>query len=166
MEQEANQAAGEVDLELEETLEQFDEGFEAEEKTFAEELMDMPKFCGEKTDDQKMAVYALAKQKVTPTLRRQLEAYVLHRTATFAARRCGVSHPRVRVLLAPAASTPPHPRTIPDLARQDGRSGGLHLRRGRQGQPPPLPWCAHASPPIANTRPTCTAWLRQATSSG
>ena len=65
MEQEANQAAGEVDLELEETLEQFDEGFEAEEKTFAEELMDMPKFCGEKTDDQKMAVYALAKQKVS-----------------------------------------------------------------------------------------------------
>ena len=55
---------------------------------------------------------------------------------------------------------------IPDLARQDGRRGGLHLRRGRQGQPPPLPWCAHASPPIANTRPTCTAWLRQATSSG
>ena len=116
-EQEANEAAGEVDYCLEEQLD--DMGFEAralrpltlarplsctpfwcayntfsrpktqaEERSFAEELVTgMAKFTTVAADDEKMLSYALS--PVPVPLQREIDAFILHRTATFAARRAG-----------------------------------------------------------------------------
>ena len=116
-EQEANEAAGEVDYCLEEQLD--DMGFEAralrpltmacplcctpfwcacytfsrpktqaEERSFAEELVtEMAKFSTLAADDEKMLSYALS--PVPVPLQREIDAFILHRTATFAARRAG-----------------------------------------------------------------------------
>ena len=60
---------------------------QAEDKSFAEELTEMANFSADNTDDQKMTVYSL--YPVPSALQRELEAFILHRTATFAARRQG-----------------------------------------------------------------------------
>ena len=84
-EQEQNDAEGEVDLVLNEQLDE--QGFEAEEMSFAEELMTMPAFSADADDETRLKTYTL--QRVPPLLKSQLEQYTLHRTATFAARRQG-----------------------------------------------------------------------------
>ena len=85
-EQEAHTAQGEVDLVLNEQLEEL--GFEAEEKTFAEELTEtFAQFTLNAEDDGKVKAYAL--QRVPAALQAELDAYVTHRTATFAATRGG-----------------------------------------------------------------------------
>ena len=76
----------EVDLLIEEQLEQ-DQGFEAEEKSFAEELTEMAKFTSNADDEGRMQQYSL--QRPPPLLTKELDSYISHRTATFAARRAG-----------------------------------------------------------------------------
>ena len=56
-EQEANNAAGEVDYVLEEKLD--DSNFEAEEMSFAQELTTMPDFSVDKDDDERLKTYIL-----------------------------------------------------------------------------------------------------------
>ena len=85
--QEEHDARGEVDLLLNEQLQEL--GFEAEEKSFAEELTEMASFTVDAEDDGKMKQYALTRLPVV--LERGLADYVAHRTATFAARRSGGS---------------------------------------------------------------------------
>ena len=84
-EQEANDAAGEVDLLLEDKLD--DANFEAEEMSFAVELQTMPAFSSDKDDEERLKTYIL--QRVPPGLKGDLDAYLLYRTETFAARRAG-----------------------------------------------------------------------------
>ena len=79
-EQEANAAAGEVDLVLNEKLD--DANFEAEETSFAAELMTMPAFSSDKEDEERLKTYIL--QRVPPGLKKDLEMYLLYRTETFA----------------------------------------------------------------------------------
>ena len=59
-------------------------GFEAEEISFADELKTMAVFSTDKEDDERLKTYIL--ERVPPTLKSDLETYILHRTATFAAR--------------------------------------------------------------------------------
>ena len=82
-EHEANAAAGEVDLVLEEKLD--DANFEAEETSFAAELMTMPAFSADREDEERLKTYIL--QRVPPSLKSEVDAY--YRTETFAARRAG-----------------------------------------------------------------------------
>ena len=85
-EQEANEAAGEVDLILNEQLDE--QNFEAEEMSFAQELLTMPAFSTDKEDEDRLKTYIL--QRVPPMLKSELDAYsLLYRTETFAARRQG-----------------------------------------------------------------------------
>ena len=84
-EHEANAAAGEVDLVLEEKLD--DANFEAEETSFAAELMTMPAFSADREDEERLKTYIL--QRVPPSLKSEVDAYLLYRTETFAARRAG-----------------------------------------------------------------------------
>ena len=84
-EQEANAVAGEVDLALEEKLD--DANFEAEETSFAAELMTMPAFSADREDEERLKTYIL--QRVPPSLKSEVDAYLLYRTETFAARRAG-----------------------------------------------------------------------------
>ena len=84
-EQEANDAAREVDLLLNEQLD--DSNFEVEETSFAAELLTMPTFNADKDDEERLRTYIL--QRIPPGLKRELDAYLLYRTETFAARRQG-----------------------------------------------------------------------------
>ena len=84
-EQETNDAAGEVDLLLNEKLD--DANFEADESSFAAELMTMPAFSADREDEERLKTYIL--QRVPPGLKRELDIYLLYRTETFAARRAG-----------------------------------------------------------------------------
>ena len=84
-EQEANDAAGEADLVLNEQLDE--QNFEADESSFASELMTMPAFCADRDDEERLKTYIL--QRVPPALRCELDAFLLFRTETFAARRAG-----------------------------------------------------------------------------
>ena len=84
-EQEANEAANEMDLLLNDKIEEL--GFEAEEISFADELKTMAVFSTDKEDDERLKTYIL--ERVPSTLKSDLETYILHRTATFAARRQG-----------------------------------------------------------------------------
>jgi hypothetical protein len=61
--------------------------WQAEEKSFAEELTEMANFSADGTDDKKMTAYALS--PVPSALQREVDDFILHRTATFAARRQG-----------------------------------------------------------------------------
>ena len=61
---------------------------QAEGCSFAEELVTgMAKFSSVAADDEKMTAYALS--PVPAALQREIDAFLLHRTATFAARRAG-----------------------------------------------------------------------------
>ena len=62
---------GEEDLVLNEKLD--DANFEAEESTFAEELMTMPVFKPDVDDEVRLRTYTL--QRVPPSLKKELEAY-------------------------------------------------------------------------------------------
>ena len=84
-EQEANDAAGQVDLLLNEQLDE--QNFEAEEMSFAEELLTMPAFSADQEDDARLKTYIL--QRVPPGLKKELDNYLLYRTQTFASRRQG-----------------------------------------------------------------------------
>ena len=77
-EQEANEAAGEVDLILNEQLDE--QNFEAEEMSFAQELLTMPAFSTDKEDEDRLKTYIL--QRVPPMLKSELDAYLLYRTET------------------------------------------------------------------------------------
>ena len=84
-EQEANDAAGEVDLLLNDQLDEL--GFEAEDMSFADELKQMAVFSTDGEDEERLKTYILA--QVPANLKSDLDAYILNRTATFAARRQG-----------------------------------------------------------------------------
>ena len=84
-EQEENDAAGEADLVLNEQLDE--QGFEAEDFSFADELTMMATFSTDQEDDERLKTYIL--QRVPPLLKSDLDLYLLARTATFAARRHG-----------------------------------------------------------------------------
>ena len=77
-EQEANDAAGEVNLLLNERLD--DSNFEVEETSFAAELMTMPAFNADKDDEERLKTYIL--QRVPPGLKRELDAYLRKRTGS------------------------------------------------------------------------------------
>ena len=67
---------------------QLDElGFEAEDMSFADELKQMAVFSTDGEDEERLKTYILA--RVAPLLKTDLDAYILNRTATFAARRQG-----------------------------------------------------------------------------
>jgi hypothetical protein len=82
---EIDAANNEVDLVLQEQLD--DLNFEAEEMSFAEELTSMPAFEAVREDETRLATYTL--QRVPSVLKLELDGYISHRTATFAARRQG-----------------------------------------------------------------------------
>ena len=73
--QEANDAAGEEDLVLDEQLDE--QNFEAEEMSFAQELTTMPAFSADKDDDDRLKTYIL--QRVPPMLKTELDRYLLYR---------------------------------------------------------------------------------------
>jgi integrase len=83
-EAEEDAANGVYDYVLHDKLD--DHGFEAEDLSIAQELTQVTEFVDLAEDETKLRSYAL-----TPTanLKRQLAAFVSHRTATFAARRSG-----------------------------------------------------------------------------
>ena len=84
-EQEANEAAGEDDLVLNDQLDEL--GFEAEDLSFADELKTMAVFSTDGEDEERLKTYILT--RVPPSLKSDLDAFILTRTATFAARRQG-----------------------------------------------------------------------------
>ena len=61
----------------------------AEEMSFAVELQTMPAFSSDKDDEERLKTYIL--QRVPPGLKGDLDAYLLYRTETFAARRAGAA---------------------------------------------------------------------------
>ena len=75
----------EVDLLLEEALEGQD--FEAEQRSFADELLDMQVFQPDKEDEAKMKNAVL--ERPPSLLVTELSGYIAYRTQTFAARRAG-----------------------------------------------------------------------------
>ena len=84
---EADTANGETDLVL---LDAIDEhGYEAEEMTFAEELTTEAPFVPTAEDETKLKQYALS--PVPSILRSELDQYIRHRCATFAAKRSGAA---------------------------------------------------------------------------
>eukprot|EP00966_Prymnesium_polylepis_P063118 1465120-Prymnesium_polylepis.1 len=74
-----------MDLLLNDKIEEL--GFEAEEISFADELKTMAVFSTDQEDDERPKTYIL--ERVPSTLKSELETHILHRTATFAARRQG-----------------------------------------------------------------------------
>ena len=84
-EQEANAAAGVVDLVLNEQIDTND--YEAEDLSFAQELTTMQPFSSDANDEQRLKTYTL--QRVPPGLKNELDTYLVYRTETFAARRQG-----------------------------------------------------------------------------
>ena len=88
-EQAANAANLQVDLVLNDKLEalEAEQVFEVEELSFAEELTTMPVFSAVQDDEERMSTYILS--PVPSMLKRELDAYIGYRTATFAARRQG-----------------------------------------------------------------------------
>ena len=84
---EADAANGEADLVL---LDAIDEhGYEAEQMTFAEELTTEAPFAPTAADETKLKQYALS--PVPSILRSELDSYIRHRCATFAAKRSGAA---------------------------------------------------------------------------
>ena len=84
---EADAANLETDLVL---LDAIDEhGYEAEEMTFAEELTTEAPFVSTAEDETKLKQYALT--PVPSVLRSELDTYIRHRCATFAAKRSGAA---------------------------------------------------------------------------
>ena len=79
-------ADNQIDLELEEEV-LGEQQFEAEQMTFREELMSMPAFSTNRDDDERLKTYIMT--RVPSILTRELNEYLAHRTATFAARRQG-----------------------------------------------------------------------------
>ena len=105
-EQEANDAAGEVDLLLNDKLD--DANFEADESSFAAELMTMPAFSANREDEERLKTYIL--QRVPPGLKKDLETYLLYRTETFAG-----AHATPHLLLPSRSAhtlNPPPPRQL------------------------------------------------------
>jgi hypothetical protein len=140
-EHEANAAAGEVDLVLEEKLD--DANFEAEETSFAAELMTMPTFSADREDEERLKTYIL--QQVPPGLKSELDTLLAlpHRDFRRSPRwRCRSVHLRrgrqhgvvalFRVDGAPAVTNTP-----PNAQRA--------LRRSRS--PRTSPWAWTCSPP-------------------
>ena len=85
-EQQEQDAANLVhDYVLEQQLD--DQSFEVEDVSFREELTTMPAFQAVADDETRMTTYTL--QRVPPSLKKELDEYINHRTATFAARRQG-----------------------------------------------------------------------------
>ena len=70
-EQEANDAAGQADLVLNEQLDE--QNFEADESSFASELMTMPVFSADRDDEERLKTYII--QRVPPGLKRELDAF-------------------------------------------------------------------------------------------
>jgi hypothetical protein len=62
-------------------------GFEAEDMSFADELKTMAVFSTDGEDEERLKTYILS--RVPPSLKSDLDAYILNRTETFAARRQG-----------------------------------------------------------------------------
>ena len=86
--QEVNDRAGEVDLVLNEEIESA--GFEAEEQSFASELVtNMGTFETCEEDEGKMRNYALS--PVPQQLSRELQSFIAYRTSTFQAKRSGAA---------------------------------------------------------------------------
>ena len=75
----------ELDLLLMEKLD--DQSFEVEGLSFREELTSMPAFQSVPDDEERLKTYIL--QRVPASLKKELDEYIGHRTATFAARRQG-----------------------------------------------------------------------------
>jgi hypothetical protein len=71
-EQEANDAAGEVDLLLNDQLDEL--GFEAEDMSFADELKQMAVFSTDGEDEERLKTYILA--QVPANLKSDLDAYI------------------------------------------------------------------------------------------
>ena len=67
-----------MDLILNEQLDE--QNFEAEEMSFAQELLTMPAFSTDKEDEDRLKTYIL--QRVPPMLKSELDAYLLYRTET------------------------------------------------------------------------------------
>ena len=84
-EQKAHEAAGKADLVLNDQVDEM--AFEAEDLSFADDLKTMAVFSTIKEDDERLKTYILA--RIPPMLKTDLDAYLLHRTATFSARRQG-----------------------------------------------------------------------------
>ena len=82
--QEANAAAGEVDLLLDEEIDDG-AGFEAEDQSFAHELTGMQAFEPIADDESRIAQYAL--KPIPPVLSRELQTYLEYRTSVFQAKR-------------------------------------------------------------------------------
>ena len=70
--QEANEAAGEVDLLLNDQLDEL--GFEADDISFADELKTMAVFSTDGEDDERVKTYIL--ERVPPSLKSDLDAYI------------------------------------------------------------------------------------------
>jgi integrase len=85
-EHEQNLANHQLDLVLEDKLEDQAD-FESEELSFAQELTQMPAFSADKEDETRMQTYIM--NPVPSILKSELSAFILYRTATFAARRQG-----------------------------------------------------------------------------
>ena len=85
-EAEQNAANNEVDLVLQDQLEAQGD-FEVEETSFREELLTMPVFSPVADDEERMKTYILT--PVASILKKELDEYLVYRTATFAARRQG-----------------------------------------------------------------------------
>jgi hypothetical protein len=62
-------------------------GFEAEDMSFADELKTMAVFSTDGEDEERLKTYILS--PMPPSLKSVLDAYILNRTETFAARRQG-----------------------------------------------------------------------------
>ena len=90
-EQEQNAANLQVDLALNDKLEalEAEQVFEVEELSFAEELTQMPVFSAVQDDEERMKTYIL--NPVPSILKKELDEYIVYRTATFSARRQGAA---------------------------------------------------------------------------
>jgi hypothetical protein len=85
-EHDQNLANHQLDLVLEDQLEDQAD-FESEQLSFAQELTQMPAFSADKEDETRMRTYIM--NPVPSILKSELSAFILYRTATFAARRQG-----------------------------------------------------------------------------
>ena len=129
-EQEANDAAGEVDLLLNDKLD--DANFEADESSFAAELMTMPAFSADREDEERLKTYIL--QRVPPELKKDLETYLLYRTETFAG-----AHATPHLLL-PSRSAHTLESPLRLGSSPCGWRGAVHLGGGRQHGTAALLW--------------------------
>jgi len=118
---EADEAANQVDLKLQEKLEQLEgeQHFEAEELSFAQELQQMPTFSAVADDEERMKTYTM--QRVPPLLKKELGEYIVYRTSTFAARRQGGAVQSISAegdkASARGLGTHPSPAPLPPPAR-------------------------------------------------